>query len=365
MVRQAQLAQSFGKTMEHNTTRPRWRLKHLVLLVAAIAALVAGGRYFLHVPEVAVTHITRGQSVTAVYASGTVEPVVLMKIAPKLMGRLAELAVDEGGEVKAGQMLARLDDQELRANLAQLEARLELAKREAARADTLLARRTGTVQERDKAQSNLQEVQAAWAMADKQRSEYTLLAPAAGRVIRRDGEVGELIAANQALFYLAACAPEACNKALRITANVDEEDIALVKPGQKVFIRADAFPGQSFAGKVETVTPKGDATERNFRVRIGLPPDLPLQIGMSTEINIIIAVQDDAWLLPASAVRDGKVWLVREGRLAQVTIETGPTSSDKIAVKGGLTPDDAVVVAPEETFKAGQKRRPVAEGKQG
>lgn len=343
--------------MEQKTTRARWRLNHIVLLLLGVAALAAGGRYLFYVPSVAVTHIARGQSVTAVYASGTVEPIVLMKIAPKLTGRLAELAADETMQVKAGQVLARLDDQELRANLAQLEARLALAKREAERAETLLARRTGTVQGRDKAQSTLQEVQAAWAMADKQRSEYTLVAPVDGVIIRRDGEVGELIPANQALFFLAACAPDACGKALRITANVDEEDIALVQPGQKVLIRADAFPQQSFDGKVETVTPKGDALERNFRVRIALAPDLPLRIGMSTEINIIISVQDDAWLLPASAVREGKVWLVRDGRLEQAKVEVGTTNSDKIAIKGGLTPEDAVVVAPAEDLKAGEKRR--------
>ncbi|MBP7253821.1 MAG: efflux RND transporter periplasmic adaptor subunit [Alphaproteobacteria bacterium] len=343
--------------MEQDSTRPRWRLKHFVLLVLILAGLGSAGRYFFFVPSVTVTHLTRGQAVTAVYASGTVEPIVLMRIAPKLMGRLAELTADEAVQVKAGQVLARLDDQELRANLAQLEARLDLAKREAERANTLLARHTGTVQERDKAQSALQEVQAAWTMADKQRSEYTLVAPADGLIIRRDGEVGELISANQAIFYLAACALDACGKALRITANVDEEDIALVRSGQKVLIRADAFPQQSFEGKVETVTPKGDATERNFRVRIALAPDLPLRIGMSTEINIIIGVQDDAWLLPASAVREGKVWLLRDGRLEQVKVEVGPTNSDKIAIKKGLMPDDVVVVAPEENFKAGQKRR--------
>lgn len=343
--------------MEQNSARPRWRLKHFALLVVVLAGLGAAWRFLLYVPGVAVTHITRGQSVTAVYASGTVEPIVLMKIAPKLMGRLAELSTDEAAQVKNGQVLAKLDDQELRANLAQLEARLELAKREAERANTLLSRRTGTVQDRDKALSALQEAQAAWTMADKQRSEYTLVAPADGLIIRRDGEVGELIPANQPIFYLAACTPDACGKALRITANVDEEDIALVQPGQKVLIRADAFAQQSFEGKVETVTPKGDAVERNFRVRITLPPDLPLRIGMSTEINIITAVQDDAWLLPASAVREGKVWLLRDGRLERVKVEVGATNSDKIAIKGGLTPGDTVVAAPDETLKAGQKRR--------
>lgn len=326
-----------------------------------LAGMIAVGRYFLVVPVVAVTHITQGQSVTAVYASGSVEPIVQMKIAPKLLGRLVSLAVDEQAVVKAGQVLARLDDQELRENLAQLQAKRELAEREAERASALLARHSGTVQDRDKAVSALQEVKAAWAMADKQRSEYTLVAPADGVIIRRDGEVGELIPANQAVFYLASCATASCmtageGNALRITANVDEEDIPLVQIGQKVVIHADAFATQSFEGKIESLTPKGDATERNFRVRIGLPVGSPLRIGMSTELNIVVSVQNDAWLLPVSAVRDNKVWVVKDGRLAQKTVTVGATSSGKIAVKSGLTSDDEVVAVPEENFKVGGKR---------
>ncbi len=341
----------------------RWRLRNIVFALCAVAALGLGIRHFVIPPGVAVTHIVRGESITAVYASGNVEPIVETPVAPKIMGRLAELLVDEPVQVKAGQVLARLDDQELRANLAQLQARLDLAQREAERAATLLARHTGTVQDRDKAESALQEARAAFAMADKQRSEYTLVAPGDGMITRRDGEIGQLITANQPVFTMTICAAEQCRQPLRITANVDEEDIPLVQIGQKALIHADAFPDKHFEGTVVAVTPKGNATERNFRVRIALPADHPLHIGMSTEINVIVGVQPDAWLLPASAVHDGKVWVVRDGCLQQVSIAAGPTNSGMIAVKSGLKEQDEVVIAPEENFKAGMRRRGVAPDK--
>lgn len=333
-----------------------WSLK-TGLGLALLLVLAGGGvYYFWWVPVVPVTRLMVGQAVTAVYASGNVEPVVMLKIAPKLTGRLVGLLVDEGDSVKAGQPLARLDDTELAANLAQLQARLEWAEKEAARAQALLARASGTVQERDKTQNTLRETRAAVAMAEKQRSEYTLTAPVDGTIIRRDGEVGELVTVNQQVFALAA-ATGAAPTPLRITTHVDEEDLPLVRVGQRVLIRADAFPEQSFEGKVESVTPKGDPTERNFRVRVSLPPETPLHIGMTTEVNIIVAVQDDALLLPASAVRDGKVWLARDGRLTPVAITSKPTNSGRVAVTTGIGKDDWVAVSPDEKFKAGMRCR--------
>lgn len=338
--------------------RAFWSMKIGFTLLVGVGLIGAGLYYFWFIPDVAVTRLEQGQAVTAVYASGTVEPVVMIKVAPRLTGRLAELLVDEGDKVQSDQPLARLDDAELAASLAQLQARLEWAHIEAARASALLARHSGTVQERDKAENTLRETRAAVAMAEKQRSEYTLRAPVSGIIIRRDGEPGEVVTANQSLFDMAAT-PDGHDVPLRLTVQVDEEDVPLIQLGQKVLIRADAFPEQAFEGKVESVTPKGNATERNFRVRVSLPAKTLLRIGMTTEVNIIVAVQDDAWLLPASAVRDSKVWLVRDGRLQHVAVTAKPTNSGRVAVTGVLTKEDWVAVSNDEKFKEGMRCRAV------
>lgn len=339
-------------------TRAFWSMKTGMVLLACLGLLGAGLYFFWFIPEVAVTRMEQGQAVTAVYASGTVEPVVMLKVAPKLTGRLAHLLADEGDQVQAGQPLARLDDTELASNLAQLQARLEWAQIEAARASALLARHSGTVQERDRAENALRETRAAVAMAEKQLSEYTLTAPVSGTIIRRDGEPGEIVAANQSLFDMAAI-PSGSDVPLRLTVQVDEEDVPQIQLAQRVLIRADAFPDQTFEGRVESVTPKGNATERSFRVRVSLPANTPLRIGMTTEVNIIVALQDDAWLLPASAIRDGKVWLVRGGRLRHVAVTAKPTNSGRVAVTDGLTKEDWVAASPDEKFKEGMRCRAV------
>jgi RND family efflux transporter MFP subunit len=329
------------------------RLKHKIWLGLACVTLIAAGISFVRVPKIETVRMEKGLAVTAVYASGNVEPTVEQRIAPKVTGRLRELLADERDTVKAEQILARLDDQELAANLAQIEARLALAQQEYDRAQALLRRGSGTIQQRDKTASTLRETQAALALAQKQRNELVLTAPADGTIIRRDGEVGEIIPANQTLFTMACCAP------LRVTALVDEEDIALVKAGQKVLIRADAFPEQSITGTVTAITPKGDPTARNFRVRIALPETVPLLIGMTVETNIIVAEEQDAMLLPTTAVVDNKVWVIREDRLRQVTVTTRPSSSGRVAILSVLKPDDQIVSKPNARFRDGQKAKAV------
>jgi multidrug efflux pump subunit AcrA (membrane-fusion protein) len=131
-------------------------------------------------------------------------------------------------------------------------------------------------------------------------------------------------------------------KPLRITAEVDEEDIGAVRVGQEALIKADAFPGQIFTGKVSEVTPKGDPVNKVFRTRLSLPDEAPLLIGMTAEVNIITQRVPDALLIPSSAELGGKVW--RRDGPAEVTI--GIRSENEVQVLKGLGEGDEVLRTP-------------------
>jgi RND family efflux transporter MFP subunit len=178
-----------------------------------------------------------------------------------------------------------------------------------------------------------------------------LEAPGDCTVIARDGEIGQFIQANTPIFWLS------CHPDLRISAQVDEEDIPLVKEGQKVFIRADAFPGRTFEGSVTEVTPKGDPIGRSYRVRIGLPPDAPLHIGMTTEANIIARVNSRAMLLPPSAVLDDHVWKLEGGRAIRVPVTLGAKANDWVEITRGISPDDLVLRNASDPPKDGKAPR--------
>lgn len=335
--------------VEHAKRKPRL---YVVLGLAVVAAVaVTAGLWLLRPAAVPVVHATRGPAVEAVYGTGTVEPTVMIPIAGRITARLAQLYVDEGAAVKKGDLLVRFEDQDLLSALKELQAREDFAKQEFDRTAKLAEGGTVARSAYDRAYADWQAAKSATFRASTEASFLRLVSPVDGRVVRRDGEVGQLIPANQTVLWLAE------DKPLRISSEIDEEDIARVAVGQDVLIRADAFAGKVFHGRVQSITPMGNSVARSYRVRIELGEDTPLLIGMTAEANIIIGEHKDAMLLPASAVHDGKVWRVTDGRLQEQPVEVGIKGSEKVEILSGLSLDDEIALAPGAAFKPGMRVR--------
>ncbi|MBV6633298.1 MAG: efflux RND transporter periplasmic adaptor subunit [Alphaproteobacteria bacterium] len=303
-------------------------------------------------PLVETATITTGQAIEAVYATGTVEPTIMLPISARRTARLLDLRVDEGAAVEAGQILAQLDDSDMRAVLSELRAQGELAQQAYDRQNSIRNSAAFNRANYDAALAELRATKAAIERAESDVAELKLTAPNDGQIIRRDGEVGEMINSGQAVFWFTCCAP------LRISAEVDEEDIPQVTAGQQTLIRADAFPGQVFDGKVQSITPMGDATARSFRVRVELEPDTPLMIGMTVETNVVLREEPSAILAPRSAVIDGQVWVLdSDDRLQSVAVTTGTRSSSHVEILSGLQDGDEVVTNPSTDWSDGQAAR--------
>ncbi len=327
----------------------------VILLMAFVTGAGMLVLWLLAPPTVFVIQPSRGLAVQAVYATGTVEASITVRIAPRVAGRLVELGADEGQDVKEGRVLARLEDTDRRSAVAELEAKARYARQQLERNELLFRRGFVTRNRVDEARSELDAVRAAVRRATEQMRFMTLTAPADGRIIRRDGEVGDFVAVNQPLFFLSkADVPP------RIAAEVDEEDVALVRPGQKVLIKADAFPERMFEGRVSDITPKGDPVARSYRVRIQLPADTLLMIGMTAETNIIVAERENALLVPSTALSGNSVWLVRDSHLVEQAVKIGAKGPDRIEVLTGLGDHDQVIVKPWGSLKPGDKVRPLS-----
>jgi RND family efflux transporter MFP subunit len=329
-------------------TAGRRKLLRPALVLAGIVALLAGGWWFTAPQTVTVATVQRGPAVQAVYATGTVEAGVTIRIAPQVAGRLFELKTDEGQAVKAGDVLARLDDSDLRASAGELEARSTYAAQEFERIEMLVKQGWAAKDKFDQARSEMEAAKQAVRRSGELLKFMQLRTPADGTIIKRDGEVGDYIPVNQPVFYLAKAGVP-----LRITADVDEEDIPLVKVGQKVLIRSDAFPSRVFEGAVNEITPKGDPVARSYRVRVHLPAGSALRIGMTAETNIVTQDKQDALLVPATAVSGSSVWAVRGGKLEHVAIQTGIRGRDRVEAVSGLSEGDMVVAEPTNKLKAG------------
>lgn len=331
--------------------RQRRLLRPAVALVCA-GGLVAAGWWLAAPQTLTVVKPVRGPAVQAVYATGTVEASVTIRVAPQVAGRLFELKADEGQTVKAGDVLGRLDDSDLRASVSELEARATYAAQQFERAGALVDQGWATKEKFDQVRSDLDAARQAARRANELLTFMQLRTPADGLIIRRDGEVGDYIPTNQPVFYLAKAGVP-----LRISADVDEEDIPLVKAGQKVLIRSDAFPSRVFTGEVLEITPKGDPVARSYRVRIQLPADTVLLIGMTAETNIVTAEKQDALLVPASAVAGSSVWVVRDGKLESVPVQIGIKGRERVEAAAGLKDGDMVVAEPPKGLQPGEAVR--------
>lgn len=320
------------------------------LLLLAAAALGAAGYYAWRVQgplAVAVAEVTRGPAVDAVYATGTVEPVRWAKIASTETGRIVAYPAVEGSKLHAGAVLVRLDDTKARAALKELEARVDFLKRDLSRYSALVKGDTVSRQAYDRVKRDLDAARALATAARQRIKDLTMTSPLDGVVLRKDGEVGEVVQAGDVLLWVGQDRP------YWITAEVDEEDIPRVVPGQRALIGADAFPDRVLDGEVAEVTPMGDPINKNYRVRILLPADSPLRIGMTTEVNILTRVEEAALLVPEAALRDGAVWVVENATAHRRAVTLGVFGETRVEVVAGLAEGDVVILDPPEGLREG------------
>jgi len=310
------------------------------LSLFAVAILAAGAvLWWSRLPVVTIATAERGAVAEVVYATGVVEPVEWAKVVPVVRGRIVELCDCEGQPVARGDVLGRLDDSELRAQMREIEARLAFATRTQERIQELLRRQVGTAEQLDRANSEVAQVRALLAAQQERLDNMVLRAPQDGVVLRRDFHVGEIVSTNDVVAWVGRPAP------LQVLAEVAEEDIAGVVAGQAVLLRHDGFRERTLRATVQRITPRGDPVLKTFRVYLSLPADTPLRIGMSVEANIVVRERADAVVVPVDAVRDGAVFTIAEGRAERHAVTTGIRGLRGVEITGGLAAG-ARVLAP-------------------
>lgn len=385
-----------------------------VVLSAVVLALAAGGYLlfsFLR-PAVTVTEVVEGPIVQAFYATGTISPVREYPVKSPVAGTVELLEgvplVDKGSRVKKGQPLARVTDPELifaadrtAAELEEMQARadaktspvlrefdakieatqelLEIARREQRRlmqavesraasqfdldraldrvkglsgeVESLKAQRAASVL---KLKSDLRVAEAAHRTALWNVEQQTLKSPVDGVVLDRPVSPGTRLAVNDHVMLIADVRPE--NLVMR--AAVDEEDMVKVHLKQLVQMTLYSFPGVAFEGRVTQIYDKADPDRRTFEVDITLTePNERLAAGMTGELAFVMAVRDDVPVVPAQALQNGKLYTIRNGRLAAVDAQIGLKSVERIEVVSGLAPGETVVISSVDGLATGQPVR--------
>lgn len=372
------------------TDRPRGLLfgVEAITLSLALSACGAGGeaREAVEVPGAAeaaalavrTAEVRAEAAPSTTAATGVVEPIRRATPAGRLMGTVTAAPFQEGDRVGAGQVLVRIDVQDLAARRAQVlaqareaqtvldDAETHLARMRALSAEGAIARvqleqaETGVVRARaavETAGAGLRELEANAAYG-------TIEAPFSGVIVRKMVEVGNLAAPGQPLFVL-----EDLSR-VRVVAGVGEEAASRLRKGERVSVEI-AGGGLRATGGVEAVLSSGDPSARGFRIHVLLDnPGLALQSGMTATVRVPAGSAGEA--SPALFVPDDAV--VRRGQMTGVFvvdggvarlrwIRPGEVEEGRLRVLSGLRPGERVVVGPErERLQDGQRLVPSGPG---
>ncbi|MGZ5805079.1 MAG: efflux RND transporter periplasmic adaptor subunit [Xanthobacteraceae bacterium] len=331
------------------------RSSRVIIAILVVGAAVAGAWWwFGRDLEVIAVAPVRGTAAEIVYATGAVEPVRWARVTSLIRDRIVDICDCEGKTVTKGDVLVRLDDREVRAQLDELRAREDFAKREMARVTELIAHNIATTQAFERARMDLQQIQALILVQSQKIEDYTIVAPMDGVVLRRDGEVGEITDVGQVLVRVGVPKP------LQVVAEVNEEDIPRVTIGQTVLFRTDAFPDQRLEGKVREITPMGDVAAKTYRIKIALPDDTPLKPGMSVEANVVTREKSGVLLVPAEALQNTNVYVIDGDRLKKKTVTVGLRGTRMVEIVSGLTEQDRVASPVSAEMREGRRVRAMA-----
>ena len=377
----------------------QWRKILLWLLVALGSFLVL--EFTLLAPTSIQTVAMQKRDLKAqVYGNGTIEAKVVVAVSSKINGRIESLHADQGDNVNAGQLLAKLEDEDFRQQVAQAQAslkraeaalgveragvqqaqaNLELAEKKYQRIASLGERNFTSQQDVDEqdtafkvakkeleraratvdaGQRDEQASQANAAFTESRKKDMLILAPQDGIIISRDLEQGATAAPGLPIFHLAD------PTVVWVKANVDEARRSVLAEGQEAAIVLRSDPKTIYHGRVVRIGLESDRVTEEIEVDVVFDPPLDkFRVGEQAEVFISTASKKESPSLPAGAViakgKQRRVWLVDGGKLHLQEVSIGIEDRDGfVEVLSGIDGKTVVVLVPPEilmTFKEGMR----------
>ena len=366
-------------------------LKHIAYIVVAALIIYFGRGLFggNKVPEGFKTQpLTLGSITESITASGIINPLSTVSIGTQASGRIAEIYVDYNSEVKEGQLLALIDQANAKANVAQREAALEIAKAQVEvvennikyykktldRISKLNASKYSTEKELEAAErdydnavaqlalekAQVKQAEASLNSAQTELSYTEIKSPVNGIVISKAVEVGQTVAASFSTPELFSVAEDLTK--MQIEASVVEADIAKVKEGQPVRFSVDSYADEYFHGTVVQVRNEAVTTSNVVSYTVVIEIDnseMKLKPGMTANVEIITADVKDALLVPNQALRfymdegpdakryqDRGVWVIKDGKPTRVSVKIRVSDdANTEIISDELKPGDLVIVS--------------------
>jgi len=371
---------------EYRPPKKWWRwvlgLSILPLLVIVYLLIMRQVSPGLSVQVGTATVLSGSQAQALLTASGYVVAQRQAAVSSKATGRLEYIGVVEGDKVKEGQIIARLENADIAAELERAKANLALAKADSTEAALFYNRQKKLFEDNLISKSEFESAEARYqktvANVESKRAEVkaaevafenTLIrAPFDGTVLTKSAEIGEMVAPFAAASSSrGAVVTIADMNSLEVEADVAEANIERVKTGQPCEITLDAYPDTRYPGKVSKIVPTADRARATVLVKIAfLKRDQRVLPEMSAKVNFLpetaqVSMENQAVMVavPNSAVtnRNGVklVFLLEGNTVKSVAVVTGRVLGDLTEIKEGVKPGDKVVLAPPGSLASGVK----------
>jgi membrane fusion protein (multidrug efflux system) len=275
------------------------------------------------------------------------------QVVAKTSGVALQVLAEVGQQVRAGQVLVRLDSDRAALQAAQSDAQLRKLEATYNRSRQLFAQQLLSANELDQLRFDLENARAVNRLARLELSYANVVAPISGVIAERTIKPGNFVQLNSTVFRIVD------TSRLEATLNVPERELATLKTGLPVQLAVDAVPGRPFEGRVDRVAPVVDAGSGTFRVICAFEGGGLLQPGMFGRIKIDYDQRADALVIPRTALLDDEsepaVFVVRGTKVARTPVKLGYFDGPWVEVRDGLKPGDRVVTAGKVALREGTR----------
>lgn len=271
---------------------------------------------------------------------GTILPFEMVELYSEINGRIKKINFQEGQTVSQGTTLIIIDTDILQAQRKQLQVELDLAQKDEKRKKALLDSKATSIQEYEKAQSTLANMEAQVALLNVQISKGTIKAPFAGKVGLRNVSEGAYVTPATKITSIAQ------NSKIKVEFAIAEHYASRIKPGQIIRLQS-ADDTTSILATVYATEPTVDASTRMLTVRAQLAANDNLYPGSYVTVNYQLGIEKNSILIPNSALvpvlKGQKVWVMKNGVATSVPVKTGLRTDTEIQIIGAVTPGDTII----------------------
>ena len=314
------------------------------------------------VVPVEVAQVTMGDIASYFTGTATLEAEKETEVVAKVSGVVARIYAEEGDFIRAGQALAKLDDEKLAVQMEQATANLKKLETEYQRSVELFDEHLISAQEFQRAKYEYEHQRATYDLCRLDLEYTSIRSPISGVVAERMIKVGNMVLPNEAIFRVTDLDP------LLAVLHVPERLIGDLGVGQPATLRVDAIADEEFPGSVERISPVVDPSTGTVKVTVEVHDrSMKLKPGMFARINIVNDVHAATVLAPRDAIieedDESTVFVVRDSTAYRQTVETGYVNSVHIEILSGLAEGDTVVTTGKGSLKDSSRVELVTTGR--